>query len=263
VSDLDDLARDLESEHEALDALVATRPESEWRRGTPAAGWTVADQIAHLTYFDAAAAQAIADPGAFATAREALVHAAFAEGVDDFTLHSFRDMTPGELLSAWRDARLTLLEVAKTLDASARIPWYGPDMSARSFLTARLMETWAHGVDVADTLGVTITDSSRLSHIVRLGYITRDWSYRVRGETPPDATVALRLHGTSGVTYEHGADTADEVITGPALDFCLVVTQRRHVDDTTLDVGVWGRHWMLRAQAFAGGPTTGPAPRTT
>lgn len=263
MSDLDDLARDLESEQEALDELVATRREADWRRNTPAAGWNVADQIAHLAYFDAAAAQAIADPGAFATAREALVHAAFAEGVDDFTLHSFRDMTPGEVLSAWRDARRTLREALGTLDASARIPWYGPDMSARSFVTARLMETWAHGVDVADALGVVVGDSPRLSHIVRLGYITRDWSYRVRGETPPETTVALRLLDTSGATYEHGAQTADEVITGPALDFCLVVTQRRHVDDTTLDVGAWGRHWMLRAQAFAGGPTTGPAPRST
>ncbi len=261
MSELVTLLSDLSDEHGALDALVAPLPDAHWHRATPAAGWSVADQIAHLAYFDAAAAQAISDASAFARARDALVHAAFAEGVDDFTLHAFREMSPAEILTRWRVSREALLGAGATLDPSARLPWYGPDMSARSFLTARLMETWAHGVDVADALDVALRDSARLAHIVRLGYLTRDWSYRVRGEAPPETVVAIRLRDSRGTTYEHGPSDAEEVITGPALDFCLVVTQRRHVDDTSLVTGEWGRHWMLRAQAFAGGPTTGPAPR--
>jgi uncharacterized protein (TIGR03084 family) len=263
VNDVEDLARDLADEHEALESLVTGLDDASWRRMTPAAGWSVADQIAHLAYFDDAAALAITDPDAFVLAREALVHAAFAEGVDDYTLHRYREMAPSEILEHWRDARRRLLVAAASLSASARVAWYGPEMSGRSFLTARLMETWAHGVDVADALEVAPSDSARLRHIVRLGYVTRDWSYRVRAETPPDVSIGVRVSDATGTLYTHGPDDALEVISGPALDFCLVVTQRRHVDDTALDVGQWGRHWMVRAQAFAGAPTTGPAPRTS
>ena len=262
MSDLESLARDLADEQASLDAMVAELDESHWRRDTPARGWTIADQIAHLAFFDAASAQAIADPEAFATARDELVRAAFAEGVDEFTLHAFREMPPELVLTRWRANRATLDAAARGLSPETRLPWYGPDMSGRSFLTARLMETWAHGVDVADALEVDLTGSARLAHIVRLGVITRDWSYRVRAETPPEVSIAVRVDGVDA-TYEHGPHDADEVITGPALDFCLVVTQRRHLDDTALVTGEWGRHWMLRAQAFAGGPTTGPAPRST
>ena len=262
MSDLDQLARDLADEQEALDELVAGLDAADWRRDTPARGWTVRDQIAHLAFFDAAAAQAITDPAAFLVARDELVRAAFAEGVDEFTLHALREVSPAQVLAAWRKNRATLIAAASRLSHESRVPWYGPDMSGRSFLTARLMETWAHGVDVADALGAALSESSRLAHIVRLGVITRDWSYRVRGESSPEVSIAVRLEGPDA-TYEHGPSDADEVITGPALDFCLVVTQRRHVDDTSLVTGEWGRHWMLRAQVFAGGPTTGPAPRST
>ena len=262
MNELDALARDLADEQGALDRLVAGLVEADWFRDTPARGWCVRDQIAHLAFFDAAAAQAITDPTAFLVARDELVRAAFADGVDEFTLHAFREMAPALVLATWRENRATLEAAARRLTRESRVPWYGPDMSGRSFLTARLMETWAHGVDVADALGVAPSDSARLAHIVRLGVITRDWSYRVRAETPPEVSIAVRLDGAGG-TYEHGPSDADEVITGPALDFCLVVTQRRHVDDTSLVTGEWGRHWMLRAQAFAGTATTGPAPRST
>ncbi|HET9089437.1 MAG TPA: TIGR03084 family metal-binding protein [Acidimicrobiales bacterium] len=262
MNELDELARDLADEQGALDKLVAGLDESDWLRDTPARGWCVRDQIAHLAYFDAAAAQAITDSAAFLVVRDELVRAAFAEGVDEFTLRPFREMTPALVLAAWRENRATLKAAARRLTRESRVPWYGPDMSGRSFLTARLMETWAHGVDVADALGVAPSDSARLAHIVRLGVITRDWSYRVRAESTPEVSIAVRLDGADG-TYEHGPSDAEEVLTGPALDFCLVVTQRRHVDDTALVTGAWGRHWMLRAQAFAGGPTTGPAPRST
>jgi uncharacterized protein (TIGR03084 family) len=260
VNDLDGLGADLVDEQEVLDVMVAGLESADWSRETPARGWNVADQIAHLAFFDAAAAQAITDPATFLVARDELVRAAFAEGVDEFTLHAYREMSPDLVLARWRENRAALQRAGANLSRETRVPWYGPEMSGRSFLTARLMETWAHGVDVADALGVELRDSARLAHIVRLGLITRDWSYRVRAETPPEVSIAVRVNGVDA-TYEYGPNDADEVITGPALDFCLVVTQRRHVDDTALVTGEWGRHWMLRAQAFAGGPTTGPAPR--
>ncbi len=136
-------------------------------------------------------------------------------------------------------------------------------MGAKSFLTARLMECWAHGQDVADALGVERAATDRLRHVARLGVITRGWSYVNRGLEPPADEVRVELIGPSGARWRFGPDDATGVVTGPALDFCLVVTQRRHPDDTALQVtGDVARDWLERAQAFAGPPTDGPAPRS-
>ncbi len=135
-------------------------------------------------------------------------------------------------------------------------------MGAKSFLTARLMECWAHGQDVADALGLERSPSERLAHICRLGFITRRWSYVNRGEEMPDVAVRVELEAPGGATWTFGEDDAAETITGPAADFCLVVTQRRHLDDTNLVVdGDAAREWMSKAQIFAGPPTDGPPAR--
>jgi uncharacterized protein (TIGR03084 family) len=157
------------------------------------------------------------------------------------------------------------------MDPDTRVPWYGPSMSATSFVTARLMECWAHGVDIEDALGRRREPSDRLVHVVRLGVITRGWSYSVRGEQAPETEMAVVLQAPSGATWAFvGRDSLNgpaptleelagrEYVVGSALDFALVVTQRRHVDDTSSVTSQLGRHWMERAQAFAGGPTVGP-----
>jgi uncharacterized protein (TIGR03084 family) len=258
---LDGLVADLAAEHHALDEVVADLGPSAWRTPTPSPGWTVADQIAHLTYFDRAAAAAITDPDAFAADVAALVEGALDEGLDEYTLGALRTLEPAELLASWRRARGELIRAAATLDPAARVPWYGPAMGARSFLSARLMETWAHGTDVVDALGARRAPTDRLRHVARLGANTRAWSYRVRGEEPPPGTVRVVLLAPSGATWTYGPDDADDVVEGSAEEFCLVVTQRRHLDDTALRTGALGRAWMLRAQAFAGGPSEGPPPR--
>ncbi len=132
-------------------------------------------------------------------------------------------------------------------------------MGAMSFLTARLMETWAHGTDVADALGLHLTPSDRLRHIAQLGFITRKWSYQIRGEEVPDGRVRVSLSGPSGTQWTWGEENADDEVRGDVEDFCLVVTQRRHLDDTDLEVGELARHWLVRAQAFAGAPSEGPS----
>lgn len=258
-SELAALRRDLAEEQRSLDEVVAARDTAQWARPTPSAGWTVADQIGHLAYFDAAATRALVDPDGFVTDAGELYRAAQAEGVDAFTLGAFRALNTDAQLATWRRARTRLLAAAASLDPTTRVPWYGPSMGAFSFLRARLMETWAHGVDVADALGVTRAATDRVRHVAELGYRTRDWSYRVRGEEPPPGRVGLALRAPSGATWTWG-DDADDVITGPAEEFCLVVTQRRHVDDTSLVAGDLGRHWLERAQVFAGPPTLGPPP---
>ncbi len=261
MSAADAVRADLADEHASLDALVAPLDATGWARPTPAAGWSVADEVGHLAYFDRAATLALVDPGAFGASVGALVEGALAGGLDDYTLGPARAMAPGELLAEWRDARAGLLAAAQSHDPASRVPWYGPHMSLASFLGARVMETWAHGADVADALGVEVPATDRLSHVARLGVATRAWSYAVRGDAVPDGRVRVSLTAPSGATWEFGDADADDAVTGPALDFCLVVTQRRHLDDTDLACGDLGRDWLLRAQCFAGGPSLGPSPR--
>lgn len=257
-----DVLVDLLAEQDDLDDLVGEVDPAEWSRPTASPGWSVHDQIAHLAHFDRSAALAIQDPEAFGESVRALLAAVEAGGdaVDDLTLGELRRLSPEELLAEWRAARRTLADAASGLADDDRVPWYGPPMGARSFLTARLMEAWAHGADVAEALELRRTPTDRLCHIAHIGFITRGWSYRNRGLEPPEATVAAELTAPSGETWTFGPEDADEVVRGTAEDFCLVVTQRRHLDDTALTTsGPAARDWLLRAQAFAGPPTDGPA----
>ena len=263
--DVKDLLADLEAEQQALDEVVGALAPDQFALPTPSPRWTVADQLGHLTYFDGTAVLAIEDPEAFGGALHQLIEAAAGgdEGVDAFVLGAYRAMSPDELVVAWRANRAALSTAAATLADDARVPWYGPAMSAKSFLTARLMETWAHGQDIVDTVGADRPATDRLRHIARLGHLTRGWSYHNRGLEPPAGDVAVVLQAPSGDTWRFGDDGGDgNRIEGAALDFCLVVTQRRNVADTDLVVeGERAADWMRVAQAFAGPATDGPAPK--
>lgn len=258
-----DVRADLIAEQEALDTVVADATVDDLARVTAGERWSVADQIAHLAYFDRAAAIAISDPERFRTMATELfaVAADGDDAVDQLTLGRYRALDTAGLMTAWRRDRTALATAAERLADSDRVDWYGPSMGAKSFLTARLMECWAHGQDVVDALGSTRTATDRLAHVCRLGFNTRGWSYVNRGEEAPTVDVRVEVTAPSGSTWSFGPEGAAESIRGPAEDFCLVVTQRRHVDDTDLAVdGAAARDWMLKAQAFAGPPTTGPAP---
>jgi uncharacterized protein (TIGR03084 family) len=262
VSDVADLRRDLVAEQNSLDDVVGNLNSGQWSRPTASPGWSVFDQIAHLAYFDDRASIAVSDPEQFRHDLDEMLARTAAESIDEITLGLLRVLSPKDLLARWRENRQLLDAVAKTLTDDSRVAWYGPSMGAKSFLTARLMETWAHGVDVVDSLGVTREPTDRLRHVAQLGFITRQWSYTIRGETPPDGVVRLELEGPHGDAWRWGPDDADDSIEGSAEEFCLVVTQRRHPSDTSLSSGELGTHWLQRAQAFAGAPSKGPAPRS-
>lgn len=248
---------DLAAEHGDLDALVAALTESQWSMATPSPGWSIRDQISHLWFFDQRALMAMTDADAFAADMQWLI----TNGGTDASVDAGRRLESIDLLGRWRHDRQRLLDVAVTVDPSARIAWYGPPMAARSFITARLMETWAHGQDVADALGVTRVPTSRLRHVAFLGVRARPFSYAVNALTMPDVEVAVRLVAPAGDVWEWGPAGSDNVVSGPALDFCLVVTQRRHVADTDLEIhGEAARQWMSIAQAFAGGAGGGRQP---
>lgn len=260
---LQDLLDDLVAEQQSLDDVVAPLSDTEWELPTPSPRWTITDQIGHLRYFDGTATLAINDPESFAASARGLMKASRTgeEAGDDFTLGDFRALSAAERLAAWRHNRSQLAAAIASLGDSSRVRWYGPSMSAKSFVTARLMEAWAHGQDVFDALGRERQHSDRLRHVTQLGYITRAWSYTNRGLEPPSGDVVLELVAPSGATWTWGDASAAGVarIRGTALDFCLVVTQRRRVADTRLEMtGELAVEWMSIAQAFAGPPTDGP-----
>jgi uncharacterized protein (TIGR03084 family) len=253
---VDPICDDLIAEHDDLDSLVAPLEPIAWDTPTASPGWSIRDQVSHLWFFDQKAALALTDPEAFRADADRLI----ASGGTEASVLPGRSMEPGELLAAWRSDRAELLTAARVVDASARVPWYGPAMGARSFITARLMETWAHGQDVADALGAQRVPTERLRHVAHIGVRARPFSYAVNGLVPPDDDVQVSLNAPDGDVWQWGAPGANAVV-GPALDFCLVVTQRRHLGDTALDVrGPAAEEWMSIAQAFAGPPGPGRTP---
>ncbi len=251
-----ELLSDLAAEHLSLDGVVATLEPAAWDLVTPAAPWTVRDQISHLAFFDEMAAQSALSPEAFMASINSMAEEGL-EAYMDRPLLRGREMNTGKVLAWWRGARAAVLDAFAVVDPDARLPWYGPPMRARSSLVARMMETWAHGRDITDALGVTRPPTGRLFHIADLGVRTFRFSFENRGISAPEGRVRVALtlpEGDSRVWNEEAPDS----ITGPVEDFCLVITQRRHVDDTTLMVeGATARRWMELAQVFAGPPGPG------
>ena len=238
-----DVAADLVGEQQALDDVVADIDEDAWATLTPSPRWTVADQISHLSYFDGTAVEAIENPEAFRAGVIALWETASGgdAAFDELTLGAYRAGTTEDLLATWRHNRTRLGNAAKALTEESRVDWYGPSMGAKSFLTARLMECWAHGQDVVDALDADRQPTDRLAHIARLGFITRGWTYQNRGLELPEVPIRVELSAPSGGTWTHGPDDADESVIGDAEEFCLVVVQRRHLDDTDLVTTPSGR----------------------
>ncbi len=271
-----ELAADLDDEYASLRDLVASfaADAPQWDRATPAVGWAIRDQISHLAFFDDAARQALVDPGRFADAAQRFMATA-AEG-DPMEEHLFRGRAlDGEaLLAWWDDAHRGLVSALDGVDERSRVPWYGPPMGARSFVSARIMETWAHGQDVVDTLSARRPPTDRLRHIAHLGVQSRPYSYAVRNREAPPGLIDVELEapskerwrwtvGTVGPAEGLGPASPVASITGPAEAFCLVATQRRNVADTQLvAAGDLATEWLGVVQAFAGPPGTGRPARS-
>lgn len=257
------ITADLIAEQEALDLIVAPLSEAHWQMATPSPRWRVIEQIGHLSFFDHSAAMAITDPEAFIAHRERFITEAFSDvdAADRITLGEAQAMTPPDLLDHWRACRQELAAAAGTLSDDTRVEWYGPSMGSKSFLTARLMEAWAHGQDIVDTVGGEIPATDRLRHIAQLGFITRGWTYINRKLPIPDGDVRVEVTSPSGEAWVWGPDDAAATVTGTAVDFCLVTSQRRNLADTGLEVaGAIAREWLEMAQLFAGPPTNPPHP---
>lgn len=242
---------DLATEGDRLDALLADRPDADWRRPTPAPGWDVATQVAHLAWTDEVALKAATDKEAW----DALVLEALADPehvVDNAALAGGRVPAAG-LLARWRTARTALAAALAEVADGVKLPWFGPPMSATSMATARFMETWAHSLDVHEALGATPEPTDRIRHVAHLGVRTRDFAFRSRGLEPPAEEFRVELVAPSGAVWLWGPEDAAQRVGGPAADFCRLVAQRIHRDDTDLAaVGEHAERWLGIAQCFAG-----------
>ena len=248
------LLDDLAAEQSALGVVLDRLTPGEWELPTPSAGWSVADQISHLRFFDERASMALGDPDAFLADRERII----AGAPHDPSVDAGKTLTSVDLLGEWRIHAERLRARAADVDSDRRVPWYGPAMSVPSFLTARLMETWAHGHDVCVATDRPAIISDRLRHVAHIGYSARPFSLLINRLPADDRPVRLELAGSDGETWTWGPADAENRVTGDAYDFCLVVTQRRAPNDSRLEVeGEAARQWIDVAQAFAGGPGRG------
>lgn len=250
---------DLTAEGDELDAVVATLTAADFARLTPAAGWTIAHQIAHLAWTDGVATLAATDPARF---QQEVQHAL--AGVDGYVDRAAAEgavRPPAELVAGWRDGRAALASALVAVPPGTKLPWYGPPMSPTSMATARLMETWAHGLDVVEALGLGKQPTARLRHVAHIGARTRDFAYLVNGRPAPADEFRIELTGPDGEVWTWGPPDAAQRVTGPAMDFCLLVTQRRDRGDLALVAeGPDADEWLGIAQAFAGPPGNGRSP---
>ena len=257
---LDAVLADLAAEGDRLDSLVADLREEGWRTPTPATGWDVATQVAHLAWTDQAALAAATDKQAW----DDLVLQALADptGYVDATALAGGAVPPADLLARWRSGRADLAAALRAVPEGTRLPWYGPPMSPVSMATARFMETWAHALDIHSALGAEPAVTDRIRHIAHLGVRTRDYSFAANGLDVPSEDFRVELTAPSGDRWSWGPEDASQSVRGSAHDFCLLVTQRVHRDDT--DLVAQGRDataWLSIAQSFAGPPGVGREPR--
>jgi uncharacterized protein (TIGR03084 family) len=252
-----EICNDLADECRALDTIINDLDKADWNRVTPFYDWTIKDEISHLAYFDRFVRFSATDPKAFEQEMEHLVKNF--EKMFEVTREEGLAMNAADLLQWWRTGYEAMVAGFLPLDPKTRLPWHLP-MSAKSSATARIMETWAHGQDIVDALGAHRVATDRLRHIAHLGVATFGWSFSCRQMDVPEDPVRVELAAPSGTTWNWGPKDAQNTIRGPAEDFCLVVVQRRHFEDTGLVIsGETAGQWMAVAQAFAGPAAHGPA----
>lgn len=255
-------AYDFLEECEALAQCLSSLDAKDWERATQFKGWTLNDVVVHLFFWNRAADLAYTDPEAFAVEMED-VFARMATGGLRPIENERTSERGGALFEAWTAQFRDMAERWSGIDPKTRVKWVGPDMSVRSSMTARQMETWAHGQEVFDLLGQTRENTDRIRNIVVLGVNTFGWSHKVQGLPTPEHVPRLRLTAPSGAVWSFGDDAAEDLIEGPAVAFAQVVTQTRNLADTELSVhGPQALQWMQTAQCFAGQKETPPAPGT-
>jgi len=254
-------AEDFRQETRALHGLVTSIPVIAYTEPTQFKGWTIVDVIRHLHFWNRMAHFQLSDPEALAGHLKQMA----TRGIPmrAYETEQLGHLSAEGLVAEWAGFAESAADLFAEADPKARLKWAGPDMSARSSITARLMETWAHGQEIYDHAGKVRENDNRMRNIVTLGVNTYEWTYITRGEKSPGRMPHLVLTAPSGEIWTHGEPNDSERIEGLAEEFCQVVTQTRNIADTTLKVtGPVAADWMSKAQCFAGAPSPPPAPGT-
>jgi uncharacterized protein (TIGR03084 family) len=257
-------ALDFRDESDALYDLLSPQDDRVFARQTLFKGWTVNDVLTHLHIWNWAANATLNDDPEFGEMVAAALSATRKGEMRRFETQRYAGLTDRAMLNAWRAGAWDVADNFHQADPKQRLKWAGPDMSARSAITARLMETWAHGQAIFDLLGVPRQSADRIKSIVYLGVNTFGWSFQVQGQEIPETMPSLRLTAPSGDVWEwNEGEGGDNRISGSAEEFCQVVTQTRNIADTSLEViGDTAKRWMAAAQCFAGPPESPPATGT-
>jgi uncharacterized protein (TIGR03084 family) len=257
-----DICRDLRAEYHDLIALAGSLSNQQWQQRSDFYGWTPWDEVAHLCYFDETSLQSVTDSAGFMREADMLnSRIALGEEISLIARTAYGHTDGPALLEYWRQRCERLVEALARLDPKTRLPWYGPPMSARSFAAARLMETWAHGQDVWDVVQRKRPATARLKHIAHIGVMTFGWTFVNRGMPVPPVVPSVELSAPDGGSWTWGDASGSEFVRGTAEEFCLLVTQRPHLDDTGLQYSAGAvQQWLSMAQCFAGPPANGPAP---
>lgn len=250
---------DLAAECDAVDRLVVDLDESTLDRPTPAEGWTIRHQIGHLAFIFRLARLAASDAQTFAAVTaeagkdfDGAVNAALADYLSD----------PREvLISRWRDESSNAIKALAAVPPGELVPWLVRPLPSFVLASAGMMELIGHGQDIVDALGARREWTDRIRHVVAFAVRVWDFGYLARGLTPPDTEFRFELTAPSGQLWEFGPAESAEKITGSAVDFCLLVTRRRHRDDLQLvATGPETDRWLDIAQAYRGSPGSGRQP---
>jgi uncharacterized protein (TIGR03084 family) len=250
---------DLRSEGEDLSNLLDTLTPTDWDRTTTFKDWTVYDVIAHLHFSDHMGVTTMKSGDAF----KALMADVGGSGLtmSDYTRRWLGELPASDLIERWRGLFAEMCDRLEAMDPDERLTWAGPGMKPRMFTTARQMETWAHGWELYDLLGLTRQHTDRIKNIATIGVRTFGWTFVNRNLEVPSDIPYVRLTAPSGVTWEFNDSEAPNLVIGDAVEFCQVVTQVRNIADTTLEViGDSATRWMAIAQCFAGAASEPPAP---
>jgi uncharacterized protein (TIGR03084 family) len=257
-------ARDFADECAVLNTLLVDVPADRWETPTQFKAWTINDVIGHLHLFDYAANLSLESTEALKSLFQEIRAGRERTGsLTAFTLEWLDGRSGPDLRDRWYQYAGELAARYAGEDPRRRAAWGGPDMSTRSLISARQMETWAHGQAVFDELGVERQEADRLRNVAVIGVNTFAWSFANRKEPIPAERPLVRLTAPSGALWEWNPEETVNRVEGSAVDFCRVVTQTRNVADTGLEVsGEVATRWMAIAQCFAGPPEQPPPPGT-
>lgn len=259
VTDLQDVVADLAAEGDYLDRFVAGLDAARWNTPTPAPGWTIGHQIAHLCAIFRMARMAATKPDEFRTMLRGLSGDFNADVA--VAMAPYLAMPPDRLLDRWRAERAATGEALAAVPPDTTVPWLVRPIPPAVLACAGIMELIGHGQDILDALGERREWTDRIRHLVGFAVLVWDFGYQARGLTPPQEEFRFELTAPSGELWAFGPPDAAQRITGPAADFCLLVTRRRHRDDLALKaVGEEADRWLDIAQAYRGPAGKGRRP---